>query len=118
MRIHTFRFTLLATLFCVLIWIPAFVRSDAAIVSSAEAVGGANEKKVDEEEEEEGGGEGSGSESEDEPETDKDLYFYLFDKDSLVTEYKAPEGDGVEDKPDFLYNPEPGHVRIVEFYAQ
>ena len=119
---HTFRLSLLAALFCVLIWIPAFVRSEGAITSSAEAAGGANEetneKKQDEIEEEEGSDEGSGSESEDEPETDEALYFYLSDKDSVVTEYKAPEGDGVEDKPDFLYNPDPGRIRIVEFYAQ
>eukprot|EP00531_Pseudo-nitzschia_arenysensis_P001725 CAMPEP_0116124578 /NCGR_PEP_ID=MMETSP0329-20121206/5352_1 /TAXON_ID=697910 /ORGANISM="Pseudo-nitzschia arenysensis, Strain B593" /LENGTH=535 /DNA_ID=CAMNT_0003618561 /DNA_START=57 /DNA_END=1661 /DNA_ORIENTATION=+ len=121
MRMHTFRLSLLAALFCVLIWIPAFVRSEGAITSSAEAAGGANEetneKKQDEIEEEEGSDEGSGSESEDEPETDEALYFYLSDKDSVVTEYKAPEGDGVEDKPDFLYNPDPGRIRIVEFYA-
>lgn len=59
---------------------------------------------------------GSVSESEDEPE---DLYFYLFDKDSVVTEVSRlpTKNDEEEDEPDFLYHPQPGHIRIVEFYA-
>ncbi len=115
MRIRTFRLSLLAAVFCLLIFIPAFGRSES---STAEVAAGesSNEKAGEAEEEGSGEGSGDGSESEDEPEEDQ--YFYLFDKESLVTEYKAPSDDEVEDKPDFLYNPQPGHIRIVEFYAQ
>ena len=60
-------------------------------------------------------GSSSGSSSEDEPE---DLYFYLFDKESVVIEHQAPSDTEEKDEPDFLYQTQPGHIRIVEFYAQ
>ena len=60
----------------------------------------------------------SGSRSEDEEETEEDLYFYLFDDESVVTEYRPPSDEEAKDEPDFLYHPTPGHIRIVEFYAQ
>lgn len=73
-----------------------------------------NEKAVEPDEE---SGSGSGSWSEDESEDPEDLYFYLFDKESVVTEYEAPSNKDAKDEPDFLYHPQPGHIRIVEFYA-
>jgi len=57
----------------------------------------------------------SGSGSEDE--SPGDMYFYLFDEESVVIEYEAPRNDDKEDRPDFLYEPQRGRIRIVEFYA-
>ena len=117
MRMQSFRLSLLAAVFCLLIFIPAFGRSES---STAEVAAGesSNEKAGEMEEEGDNEGSGDGSESEDGDEPEEDQYFYLFDKESFVTEYKAPSDDEAEDKPDFLYNPQPGHIRIVEFYAQ
>jgi len=57
-------------------------------------------------------------EEETEPPEPEDLYFYRFDNESFVTEYEAPSNKEEKEEPDFLYNPLPGHIRIVEYYAQ
>ena len=85
--------------------------------NGADAGADAKEIEVEEEIKEQSGDSGSGSASEDDA-TGADLYFYYFDKESLVTESKAPTDKNAKDRPDFLYNPKPGHIRIVEFYAQ
>ncbi len=122
MRMRAFRLSWLAALFGLLICFPILVRCDGV----ADTGSGTNSEAVTESKNEEGisqgSGDGSGSVSEDdgedEEETEEDLYFYLFDKDSAVIEYKAPSDEEAKDEPDFLYNPEPGHIRVVEFYAQ
>ena len=61
----------------------------------------------------------STSEDEDtEPPKPEDLYFYLFDNESVVTEFEAPSNKEEKEEPDFLFKPLPGRIRIVEFYAQ
>lgn len=83
----------------------------------------ANDGEADETKEKDGEEySGSSSSSEDgptDPPRKEDLYFYRFDKDSVVTEFEAPSNDEekANEKPDFLYNPTPGRIRIVEFYA-
>lgn len=120
MKMRAFRLSWLAVLFGLLICFPIIVRCDGVADTesgtNSEAV--AESKSEEEGNEESGDGSGSGSEDEDEEETEEDLYFYLFDKESTVIEYKAPLDEEAKDEPDFLYNPEPGHIRIVEYYAQ
>mmetsp|Transcript_3546 Transcript_3546/g.7639 ORF Transcript_3546/g.7639 Transcript_3546/m.7639 type:complete len:592 (-) Transcript_3546:432-2207(-) len=60
----------------------------------------------------------STSEDEDtEPPKSEDLYFYLFDNESVVTEFEPPSNKEEKEEPDFLFKPLPGRIRIVEFYA-
>lgn len=56
--------------------------------------------------------------AEEEEEGEENLYFYLNDEEAslVVTEYEAPPA-GQEDKPDFIFQPGKGHIRVVEFYA-
>ena len=90
----------LAVLFGLLICFPIIVRSDGV----ADTESGTNKEAVAESENQEGGdegsgdGSGSGSEDEDEEETEEDLYFYLFDKESSVIEYKAPLDEEAKDE--------------------
>ena len=121
MRIRAFQLSWLAALFGLLIFFPIVVRCDAV----ADTASGEVNEAVAESNNQEASGDGSGDESgsgsgdsDDEDETEEDLYFYLFDKESVVIEYKAPADKEAKDEPDFLYNPEPGHIRLVEFYAQ
>jgi hypothetical protein len=121
MRLDTFRLSRLAAIFSLLLCIPSFGRCDSLdgiLEPGADAGGGgvgSNNEKVVDGNDESGDGNESGSGSEDEEE---DLYFYLFDNESVVTEYQASSDDEAKDEPDFLYHPQPGHIRIVEFYAQ
>ena len=112
---HTFRLSWFAAVLAVLICILSFCRCESF---TASAEGSSKNEIAVEEEDGNSGDKESGSGSNDEPETEEDLYFYLFDKESMVTEYKAPSDNEAKDEPDFLYNPQPGHIRIVEFYAQ
>ena len=57
-------------------------------------------------------------EDEEEEEDPRDFYFYLFDEDSAVVEIEGPVNEDDKDEPPFLFNPKPGQIRIVEFYAQ
>jgi hypothetical protein len=48
-------------------------------------------------------------------ENPKDYYFYAFDEKSVVIEQPRYEGD--PDFAPFIWDPAPGEIRIVEFYA-
>lgn len=58
------------------------------------------------------------SDEEEVEENPKDFYFYLFDEDSAVVEIEGPVNEDEKDEPPFLFDPKPGQIRIVEFYAQ
>lgn len=58
----------------------------------------------------------SNEEEEEEEENPNDYYFYAFDDKSPVIETPRYAGDP-EGYAAFLSNPEPGEIRIVEFYA-
>jgi hypothetical protein len=47
-----------------------------------------------------------------------DFYFYLYDQESDVVEVEPSVNFGDQDEPSFLFNPKPGQIRVVEFYAQ
>ncbi|KAL3915365.1 MAG: hypothetical protein SGILL_005692, partial [Bacillariaceae sp.] len=57
----------------------------------------------------------SDDEEEEEEENPEDYYFYAFDKNSPVIELPRYEGD--PDLAPFITEPNPGEIRIVEFYA-
>ena len=123
MRKNIFRFRWLALIFSLLFCLARYGRCESSEGNLVEQENGADagadvkEIEVGEEIKEQSGDSGSGSASEDDA-TGADLYFYYFDKESLVTESKAPTDKNAKDRPDFLYHPKPGHIRIVEFYAQ
>jgi len=135
MRLDTFRLSRLAAFCFLLLCIPGFGRCESlngVLESGADAdvdigvnidigVDSNNEKVVDAKDEtgdgNESGNSGSDDEEDDEEDTEEDLYFYLFDDESVVTEYRPPSDEEAKDEPDFLYHPKPGHIRIVEFYA-
>ena len=123
MRKSIFRFRWLALIFSLLFCLARIGRCESSEGNLVEQENGADagadvkEIEVGEEIKEQSGDSGSGSASEDDA-TGADLYFYYFDKESLVTESKAPTDKNAKDRPDFLYHPKPGHIRIVEFYAQ
>lgn len=116
-----YRFSCLVAIFSVLICVLRFGRCQSLEGNDGEATTGLNNEKAVQRETDSGSQneeEESGSESWSEDETEEDLYFYRFDKESVVKEYKGPSDDEKKDEPGFLYHPLPGHIRIVEFYAQ
>ncbi|KAG7355038.1 Erv1 / Alr family protein [Nitzschia inconspicua] len=56
-----------------------------------------------------------GEGEEDEVENPEDYYFYAFDENSVVIEDLRYEGTA--DLAPFIWDPQPGEIRIVEFYA-
>ena len=118
---HSFRLSLLLALFALLLLNQSFGRcesSDIIIENGHDPGTNAGDQQLSQNGNEEGqsnSGSDSTSASEEEPE---DLYFYFFDNESVVTEYEALADSDAKDEPDFLYHPLPGHIRIVEFYAQ
>jgi len=114
-----FRLSLLAAIFSLLFCIQSFGRCESfdGNLQHVEHESSSNTINKDEStfrNEEEESDSDPDSTSEDKPE---DLYFYLFDGESVVTEYEAPPDKEAKEEPDFLYHPQPGHIRIVEFYA-
>jgi hypothetical protein len=77
----------------------------------------ADEKKTAENhgEDETGESAAKSDDHDDEEENPQDYYFYAFDEASPVVELPRYEGDA--DLAPFLDNPNPGEIRIVEFYA-
>lgn len=74
------------------------------------------EHEHDEHEDEEiGESAAKGDGSEDEEENPEDYYFYAFDEKSPVIE--EPRYEGTPDLAPFIWDPPPGQIRIVEFYA-
>ena len=132
MRLDAFRLSRLGAFCFLLLCIPGFGRCESlngVLESGADAdvdigvnidigVDSNNEKVVDAKDETGDGNESGNSGSDDEEDTEEDLYFYLFDDESVVTEYRPTSDEEAKDEPDFLYHPKPGHIRIVEFYAQ
>ena len=118
-RMHSFRLSSLGEFFILLLCtkdIHRYESYETNLENEPDTKDNASSSTLSQKVNEEGdSNSGSDDASEDEPE---DLYFYFFDNESIVTEYEALPNDDAKDEPDFLYHPQSGHIRIVEFYAQ
>jgi len=96
---------------------PGDVEGSAAIISESNTMKVVDQIDPNAEEGDPNAEESADSVSNSEDEDPEDLYFYLFDDESVVTEFKGPPNEEETEEPDFLYKPQPNHIRVVEFYA-